>query len=150
MTAPAPRDPDAFARSLDTLARAAEAAGEDVRTFNAERRQEALAQRKRDRVTHAVGVVVCLLLLVVLAVAWQNQRIGRQNAEISNQIADCTTAGGVCYEQGRERTGAAINELVRANMAVHECVDEFRVRGVAVTHDALNRCVARKLAPPTK
>lgn len=61
------------------------------------------------------------LLALLIALGWQNYEVSRQVSETNKRVADCTTPGGHCYEDGRARTGAAIGDIVRAEVLVAEC-----------------------------
>lgn len=113
-----------------------------------QRRKESAQQRKATRLI-AAAIVVAIVVLAGLAflVVQDTQRraqsrdLVRQNAETSQRIADCTTAGGQCYEDGARRSGAAIAELIRAQAAVGRCT---------VSEDTVaeyDLCVKRALTP---
>lgn len=123
---------------LDRVITEAEGVRGDVAAANRIRRRD-------NRVTHAAAVVIVLLLVAAIVLTAQNQRLarqntdlGRQNQRISELIADCTTEGGTCYEEGRRRTGDAISEVVRANIAVQQCAER-------VSPDLLESCVSDAL-----
>jgi hypothetical protein len=79
------------------------------------------ARRKANRLnTFLLGFAV-VLVVAVLVVGWQNNRLTNQVNETNAKIADCTTAGRACYEQGRERTGDAISAVVRISILVSQC-----------------------------
>ena len=97
--------------------------------------------RRRDNITFVVVAVVYFLLLGGLwTVTRQNREIARQNGEISRQIADCTAAGGACYEAGQRRAAAVVAELVRAHVAVAQCYRASK------TDAELEKCVIKKVA----
>lgn len=131
-----------LASSLMQLAVEARALRSDVRADSEQRRRE-------NQRMFAVFLVVAVVMAGLLVIGVQNRRINGQNAEIirrneqiSTQIADCTTAGGVCYERGSQRTGAAIAELVRSNKAIALCAR------IVESEAALDRCVEERLARP--
>lgn len=136
--------PDPLRRSLRDLVAESQALRTDMQAAETARVQiEAArdaARRRESMIMFAAIALLTAFVVAVLVVAWQNQSIGRQNNEISEQIADCTNAGGGCYEEGRRRTGEAVSNIVRGNVYVHECLK------VTDTDAELEKCVAAKLA----
>lgn len=124
--------PEGLRKSLGDLIEESRALRRDVRADAAQRRRENL-------INLGLAVLLMIFIGVVGAIAWQNQQIGQQ-------IADCTNVGGRCYEEGRGRTGAAIEELVRANVALHQCLETPGVD----TEAELLACMERKLSRAPK
>jgi hypothetical protein len=61
-------------------------------------------------------------------------------------MADCTTPGGKCYEDGRSRTGNAISDILKVNLYMAECA-RLKPGESGPGFDAfLERCVGDKLA----
>lgn len=112
--------------------------GAAARDLAAETRAERLAQRRRDRLVVALLALVALLVASLVMLALVNRRTNTQNRQIIQQIGDCTTAGGTCYEDGQRRTGDAIAELVRAQLLVEACA-QVPANDTAAE---LERCVA--------
>lgn len=108
------------------------------------------AQRRRESRQMMAIVVVALLMVAGLGVLIlqdrqrraQNAQILRQNAETSRQIADCTTAGGKCYEQSQRRSAAIVGNMVESNLLIARCAKSTS------TAEALDACVAAGLAKP--
>lgn len=134
---------------------AAEAALKDLLgTFQAEAAATRTAidvhemnRRRQNRWALAIISVMAVILLMVLGILLQNRQksdqsrqILRNNAVVSQQIADCTTAGGKCYEQGRKQSAAAIQQLIQSNVIVAACARSTS------TDAELNRCVEAKVA----
>lgn len=129
----------------------------DLITESQALRQELDADRAMWRVRTRYALLMCVAVAVMvgglLTIVVQNRlrsnengEILRRNTEISEQIADCTTAGGDCYERGQARTGGAIAELVRAQIIVEAC---GRVPGNDTAAE-IQACVAEQMAKPAK
>ncbi len=101
-----------------------------------------------------VLVAIAVLLIggqLSLTIRFEQERKERSAANIENlrrieaineRIADCTTAGGDCYEQGQKRTGAVLVEVTRIQILVDLC-------GRVADNDTLaemERCVATQAA----
>lgn len=98
-------------------------------------------ERERRRETRVLLVLVALLLAVaatVLVVAWESY----QN---NSRIADCTTAGGKCYEEGKVRTGQAITSVLRAQIALGECSRLYPGESGPAYDAKLRACVYQRI-----
>lgn len=104
----------------------------DVHAAEAARR---LASHVNLALLGLVGVLVALLLVVT----WQG-------SQTNARIADCTTAGGKCYEDSRARTGAAIADLIRAETFVAECARLYPGEAGPAFDRKMEACVANRLA----
>lgn len=86
-------------------------------------------QRKREnRRLLAVGVALVLILGAQLALLVQSRtrsieygKILETTSEAQQRIADCTTAGGKCYQEGQQRTGQVMRDLAKFNAYAVEC-----------------------------
>lgn len=78
-------------------------------------------RRKENYVTMAVGTLMALFMLLILVVAFQNNQIAADAKATADRMADCTTAGGKCYEEGRTRTSGAIGDIIKASVYMAEC-----------------------------
>lgn len=99
-------------------------------------------RRRQNQWALAIISVMAVIMLMVLGILLQNRQksdqsrqILRNNAVVSQQIADCTTAGGECYEQGRKQSAAAIQQLIQSNVIVAACARKTS------TDAELTRCV---------
>jgi hypothetical protein len=114
-----------------------------LRVDVAEREQR---QRRTTKLL-AGGVAVALVMLMALIILLVQSRqrgndtraLIRNNTSVSQQIADCTTVGGTCYEEGTRRSAALIEQLIAAQVAIENCAET--TEGEA----ALRECVAREL-----
>ena len=103
-------------------------------------------QRRRElRRVLVVGVILSVMMLLMLGLFWQNQQraqqsrqVIRQSADTSQRIADCTTPGGQCYEQGSKRTAGAVNAILYIDVCV--------ARNPQASLDELRACAAKVAA----
>lgn len=127
-------------RSIDSAALEAQGLRRDV---------EAADKRRTKENTYviAVGAALILPILLMLALGWQSvhtsqdaREAARQAKATADQIASCTTPAGKCYQDSNKRTSGAVQNLVKAQLAIAECAK------VTATDAQLEACVARKLA----
>jgi hypothetical protein len=104
------------------------------------------ARTKANRINTGVLAVLAAFTALLLVVAFQNNRIAGQAQQTNRQVADCTTAGGTCYEQGTKRTAAAIADLVLASVYVAECSRLHPGESGPVFDTAVEECVAARLS----
>ncbi|HEU4542988.1 MAG TPA: hypothetical protein VFR23_17795 [Jiangellaceae bacterium] len=124
------------------LAAALAALVEELRLLRGDVQVEAARRQKVSRIT---AVFIALLLVIcgaVLVVGFQNHQLGKQNRNIGDQIADCTTAGGKCYEEGRRRSANNLDILILSGVYAQTCRD---TRGVDTDAEVV-ACVKRKLS----
>ncbi len=105
------------------------------------------ARRRANRINTVLLLVAVVLVAAAGLVGWQVKAT-------SDRVADCTTAGGTCYEEGRERTGAAIATLTRISIYVSQCGRLYPGESGPEFDAKIERCVADRLAqagaePPT-
>ncbi len=100
------------------------------------------AEKARTRWTRISFVLIGVLILLVGAVL----AIGWQLKETNDRVADCTTVGGKCYEEGRKRTGEAIGSLTRISVYVSQCGRLYPGESGPEYDKKLEQCVAEKLA----
>ncbi len=130
---PTPRPREAALATLLTEVKSeSEQLREDVR--NAER------ARKRANTLNTILLVAAVLLVgVVGMVGWQVQKTNAR-------IADCSTVGGKCYEEGRRRTEGAVGAVVRISVFVAQCGRLFPGEYGPEFDAKIERCVADRLA----
>lgn len=122
-------------QSLADLIRESQALRVDVHT----------AEAARKRANHInLGVLGLLILFVALLVG-----IGWQGNVTNQRIADCTTAGGDCYEEGRKRTAAAIGDIIKVSIYMAECARLYPGEAGPEYDRKLEACVYGRLAQPT-
>jgi len=143
--------PAHLSETLNSLGDAARALAEEVRDDRAHRETEmraaVAAQRRQNRIMVTLLAIVAVLVIGLVTIGVQNRLRSNQNAQIirqtaatSEQIADCTTVGGKCYEQGGRRTTDAVRMIILAQVYTPTCSK------ITETDDALVQCVMRKLA----
>lgn len=104
------------------------------------------ARTKATRLNLMVLVALCVPILLLLALGWQNNQLARELHDTNERIADCTTVGGHCYEEGRKRTGSAIQDVISAEIFMAQCARLFPDE-VGPSYDRkLENCVAERLA----
>lgn len=130
-------------RSIDAAALEAQGLRRDVELADKRRAKE-------NTYVIAVGAALILPILLMLALGWQSvhtAKDARDAAErakaTSDQIASCTTPSGKCYQDGNKRTSGAVQNLVKAQMAIAECAK------ITATDAQLEACVARRMKPTT-
>lgn len=106
---------------------------------------EAGRKRASAIATALLALLVVLVGMGIVITAQNNQTVHKVN-EVAQQMADCTTAGGHCYQQGNERYSQAIADVIRAELFMAECARLFPGE-VGPTYDAkLESCVYGRLA----
>lgn len=114
---------------------AAEAIHEMLRPFRdeAEATRQAIEDRSRTQrrinawvigLVAVIGVMVVLMLWMLVKDGQrraQSRELLKNNADLSARIADCTSVGGKCYEQGQLRLKGAIIQLTETNKAIVLC-----------------------------
>lgn len=123
-----------LAASLQDLVEESQALRSDVAARETRQRAEARIKERRTRmaiIAVAVGLVIAIALtsIVVVLLVQSRQRgaetrkLIRGSTEVSQQIADCTTAGRPCYERGAKRSQALIAALMKNQVDVALCQD---------------------------
>lgn len=79
------------------------------------------ARRRANVINLFVLSLLAVLVVFLTTVAWQNNRLTTQVRATSTVLADCTTPGRACYEEGRARGDAAISAVVRISIFVSQC-----------------------------
>ena len=142
--------PAHLSETLNNLGDAARELAGEVRSDRAHReevaREESKRQKRRSVIITTLLGLVAILVFALLTIVVQNRarsnenaQILRQTAQTSQRIADCTTAGGTCYEQSNARASDFGQMIIRAMIYKDSC--ERAVSGDAAVQD----CVMRKL-----
>lgn len=121
-------------KSLSALAAKAEGLRTDLKAAEKSR-------RAATRVNWALFALVVLFVGMLVAVVWQG-------GETNRRIADCTTPGGTCYEQGRARTANAIQDIVRVSIYMAQCARLYPGEAGPEYDRKLEKCVYERLAAP--
>lgn len=118
---------------------------EESRQLRLDVADESARNRRANRRTAIVAALFGLMLVGVLVVAYQNNTIARQTADTNQRMADCTTPGGHCYDEGKTRTGQAIGDIIRATIYMAECARERPRDSGPDYNQFLEACVEGKL-----
>lgn len=144
MTHPAepPRDPGLL---LSRLLNESERLRADV----AEREQR--NRRLMGFVVFGLVVALVLIICVVVLLAQSRQRgtdtraLIKANSAVSQQIADCTSPAGRCYQENAQRTTALIGQLIEVQKQIALCRARTAANREAVTD--LTVCIDKALEP---
>lgn len=108
---------------------------------------DGLDRRRQMRLVIAVGLALLLLLMLNVTVLFQNRNRSLQNSQIirnsavtSQQIADCTTAGGECFERNQRNTVKIMRQLLSSNLYIAQCAKTTN------TDSELEQCVMQRLS----
>jgi hypothetical protein len=104
------------------------------------------ARKRANRIALSLLAVLCLFTGAVLAIGWQNNQLSRRVDKTNNQMADCTTPGGVCYEDGRRRTEGAVSSVVRISLFVSQCGRLHPGESGPEYDQKMEKCVTDRLA----
>lgn len=129
---------DALRDALSPLITESKALRTDMRASDA-------IQRRRIMINLGGLAVVGLLVFWLAVMVYQNNQLSQQLNNVTAQIADCTTAGGTCYEQGSSRTSTAIGDIIAANVFMAECARLFPGEVGPAYDKKLEKCVYDRL-----
>jgi hypothetical protein len=103
------------------------------------------ARRRASQINLGVLILLIIFVGLLMAVTWQNNRLSHEVAKGNARIADCTTAGGKCYDDGKKRTGSAIGDIIRAEIFMAECARQWPGESGPTFDRKLEACVAQRL-----
>lgn len=111
----------ALQSSLSELIRESQKLRTDV--HNAEAlRAEKIAQIRRENLINLVIIgILALFMLMVLAIAWQSNKIAHDTKRNADTLIDCTTPGGKCFQEGKARGNEAVAVLQGIQQYIVEC-----------------------------
>lgn len=107
------------------------------------------ARTKASRLNLMMLVALCVPILLLLALAWQNNRLARELHDTNERIADCTTVGGKCHTEGGRRTAGAIQAVIDAELFIAQCARLYPNESGPTYDRKLENCVADRLAAVT-
>jgi hypothetical protein len=120
--------PAHLTETLNHLGDAAAALTDEVRADKEARAAEnqllVERQRRQNRRVLVLLVTVAVLVAALVLMAVSNRVLNNQNKRIVERIESCTTAGGECYEQSRQRVGDAAIVIVRGVVFAEICLRE--------------------------
>lgn len=107
------------------------------------------AEAARKRITTIslaliASMIVPLVILLVLVA--QNNSISQDTHKTNELIADCTSPGGKCAQEGGRRTGEAIADIIRAEIYMAQCARVFPGLVGPEYDRKLEACVYARLA----
>lgn len=146
ITADAPSDPPhvtALRDSLTALISESQALRTDVRSAE-------MARRRASQINLGLLATLGIFVALLIAVTWQNNRLAVQVAETNRRMADCTAAGGKCYEEGRKRTSNAIQDILKVNIYMAECARLYPGESGPEFDKKLEACIYTRLSKATK
>lgn len=108
------------------------------------------ARRRASQISLGLLGLVGLFVGMLMVVSWQNNRLAHQVAETNTRMADCTTPGGKCYEEGRKRTDGAVSAVVRISVLTNQCARLFPEESGPAYDRKLEACVQERLAQPVQ
>lgn len=79
------------------------------------------ARRKSNRIYFSALAMISVLVLAVLVIGYQNNKLAHEVRRTNTSISSCLTPGETCYERGRQRTEGAVSAVVRISVFVSEC-----------------------------
>lgn len=103
------------------------------------------ARRRASQINLALLGLLILFVGLLGVMVWQNNELAHQVAKTNATMADCTTPGGKCYQQGTARTGQAIQEILKASVYMAECSRMFPGESGPAFDAKLEACVNEKL-----
>jgi hypothetical protein len=91
----------------------------------------------------AIGVVLIVVMgfgmVKLFQIAENSQKAAEQSARTAATIEDCTVPAGSCYRDGSKRTGGAVGNILKGQVAVAECLKEVE------SSTEVQACMDRKL-----
>jgi hypothetical protein len=72
------------------------------------------ARKRENRISLAMIGVLSLFVFMLLVIA-------NSAKETNDRIFDCTTPGGQCYDQSRQRTGEAVTNIYKSSIYMAQC-----------------------------
>lgn len=104
------------------------------------------ARRRANTINLGVLGLLVVFVALLIAVGWQGNTAIHESRQANERIADCTTPGGECYEQGRVRTDGAIRVLTTMSIYVSQCGRLFPGEAGPEYDRKLEQCVAQKIS----
>ncbi len=137
----APPAVTALRQSLTDLVAESQALRGDVRTAEASR-------RRANQINLGLLGLLVLFVGLLVSLGWQGNQAIQASRETNRRIADCTNPGGSCYEEGRERTSQAINDIILVSIYMAECARLYPGEAGPDYDKKLEACVYQRLSQP--
>jgi hypothetical protein len=131
----------ALRKSLTDLVAESQALRGDVRSAET-------ARRRASQINLGLLGLLILFVGLLVAIGWQGNQAIAASRETNRRIADCSTPGGACYEEGRELTAAAINDILLVSIYMAECARLFPGEAGPEYDRKLEACIYQRLSQP--
>jgi hypothetical protein len=115
----------------------------ESRQLRADMHQAQERQRYRFQWMIIFMAVLAVAVIALSTLVIQNQRISKSNQEIASQIADCTTSGGACWEESRQRSKTNVTSILNTTIFVSECLQQYP--DIPRLRDEFEACIRREL-----
>ncbi len=106
------------------------------------------ARKRANAINLAMLALLGLFVFMLVGVTWQNNSLAHEVAKTNRTLADCLDPRGECYQQANERTGSAIQDIIRAELFMAECSRLYPGESGPAFDRKLEACVAERLAGP--
>jgi len=106
------------------------------------------ARRKANRINLALLALLVLFVIMLVGVTVQNNSLAHEVAKTNRTLADCLDPAGDCYKLGNQRTGSAIQDIIRAEIFMAECARLYPNGSGPEFDRKLEACVFERLAGP--
>lgn len=106
------------------------------------------ARRKANRINLAMLALLGIFVIMLVGVTWQNNSLAHEVAKTNRTLADCLDPSGDCYKLGQQRTGSAIQDIIRAEIFMAECSRLYPSVSGPEYDRQLEACVFERLAGP--
>lgn len=110
-----------LSQSLADLIAESQALRTDVNAAEVAREHEAKQRKRENQINLGLIGMIAIFVVMVMVMVWQNNSISQDTRQTNKQMADCTTPGGGCYEEGRARTADAISDITKVSIYMAEC-----------------------------
>ncbi len=136
---PMPAGEAELRRQLDSILDEAQRLRGDVHSAE-------LARKRATKINLVVLVVLAGFVAMLLAIGYQNNQLAHNTSKTNEAIEDCSTPGGACYEDGRQRTAKAIDDIVKVSIYMAECARLYPGESGSEYDRKLEACVFARLA----
>lgn len=130
---------EAIGRSLAALLTFAQDLRSDVKKSD-------VTQRRRNSINLGILGVIALFVGLLTVVVWQNNQLTKRVEQTNQVMAECTTPGRACYDQGNARITVAIGDILTGYMYMAQCARLWPDESGPEYDAKLTKCVADRLA----
>jgi hypothetical protein len=133
---------EALKASLAALIAESQALRQDVHGAEA-------ARRKANTINLGILGLLTLFVALLIAIGWQGNVGIHESRETNQRVADCTTPGGQCHQEGQQRLSGAITALTRISIYVSQCGRLYPGESGPEFDRKMEACVAERLQRAT-